>query len=437
MEKYFKTKPQLRSARLRTETIIFNNMKSLKFILVLFGIALVFSSCLKDHCQKNFRMFIPIYKSRAAVLQDVKLQGSQKIEKAGKIFSYGNYLFINDVDKGIHIIDNSNPAVPNKTGFLNIEGNLDLWVRNNLLYADCYDNLLVIDIHDMHNIQLLESLPNVFPQRDYNEAAIDASKGYVVGWQQRDTSVVINCDEKNNISMLGMKGAYVMDLGVTPGASFMPPSGVAGSLTRFNATGTYLYCVDNSNIHTFNIAQQKPTPVSDIAVSWGVETIYSFNNNLFLGTSSGVLIYSLSNPAIPAYINKMQHVRTCDPVITDGAYAFVTLRGGSACGGFANQMDVLDVKNIQNITLVKSYMLTNPYGLGMDNNYVFVCDEGYGIHIFDRLDVNLMNDKYKINIDHPRDIIVLNNTLLVLTDTKMVQYNYSDLNNIKMISEIN
>ncbi len=414
-------------------------MKSLKFSLLLVGFSLLFSNCIKDHCKQQIRMYFPVYKTREALLNGVKLLAPQAITKAGKIFSYANYLFINEIDKGIHVIDNTDPKNPVKIGFLTIEGNLDLWVKNNLLYADCYDNLLVLDISNIHSIIRVESLPEIFPQRSYNGANIDETKGYVVGWDQRDTSVAFDCNKGSDVYTLGgiMKASYSMEVGLASSSNFIPPSGVAGSLTRFNVTGNYLYCVDEGTIHSFNIAQQKPSKGADIAIGWGLETIFSFNNNLFIGTSTGVLIYSLSNPVIPAYVNKMQHVRTCDPVITDGEYAFLTLRGGSACGGFTNQLDVLNVKDLQNVSLIKSYALASPYGLGMDAKYLFVCDDGYGIRVFDRSDVLLMNEINKIVVEHPRDIIVLNNSLLVLTDTKMVQFDYSDIQNVKLVSQIN
>jgi hypothetical protein len=411
-------------------------MKPIKISILLLMISFTFTSCLKDHCKQKMKMFIPVYKSRDAVLRDVKLLASRSMEKPGKIFSYGNYLFINEIDKGIHIIDNSNPSSPAKIGFLNIAGNLDLWIKDNLLYADCYDNLLVLDISNIHNITLAESVPTVFRQREYDFNS-DLSKGYIVGWDERDTTLAMDCNNNGNVYMKeDVRGGVLLSASGS-GSSFTPPAGIAGSLTRFNITGNYLYCLDAGLLHTFNISARNPAKAADIDVSWNVETIYSFNNNLFIGTSNGVLIYSLSNPAAPSYVNKMEHVRTCDPVITDGHYAFLTLRGGSPCGGFTNQMDVLDVSNLQSVSLLKSYSLTSPYGLGMNSNYVFVCDDSYGIRVFDRGDVLQMNEISKVNADHPRDIILLSNVLLVITDTKMLQFDYSDIKNIKQISELN
>ena len=42
------------------------------------------------------------------------------IIESGKIYAYNNLVLVNDIDKGIHIIDNSNPAAPVKIAFIKI-----------------------------------------------------------------------------------------------------------------------------------------------------------------------------------------------------------------------------------------------------------------------------------------------------------------------------
>ena len=59
---------------------------------------------------------------------------------------YGNYIFLNEVNKGVHIIDNSNPAKPSIKAFINIPGNVDIAVKGSTLYADLFADLVVVDI---------------------------------------------------------------------------------------------------------------------------------------------------------------------------------------------------------------------------------------------------------------------------------------------------
>ena len=37
---------------------------------------------------------------------------------------------------------------------------------------------------------------------------------------------------------------------------------------------------------------------------------------------------------------------SCDPVVVQGDYAFVTLRGGTECQGFSNQLDIIDISTL-------------------------------------------------------------------------------------------
>jgi len=75
--------------------------------------------------------------------------------------------------------------------------------------------------------------------------------------------------------------------------------------------------------------------------------------------------------------------------------------------------------------------------LGMDLQYLYICDDGYGIRVYNRNDVSKMVEVSKITMDHPRDIIVLDHSLLVISDTNFIQYDASDINNIKQISILN
>jgi len=101
---------------------------------------------MKDKIQKTYPILSPIYKSKAEVYANIRSNPAQTIANPGKIFLYGNYIFLNDIDKGVHIIDNSNPSNPVQKAFINIPGNLDIAVKGNILYADLYTDLIVIDI---------------------------------------------------------------------------------------------------------------------------------------------------------------------------------------------------------------------------------------------------------------------------------------------------
>ncbi len=101
----------------------------------------VFSGCVKDTVKRtyNFTSYRPVYQAMAAVRASLKSEAPEPIQQPSKLFIRGRYIFLNDVNRGIHIIDNSNPAQPKNVAFIPIPGNVDLAVNGNTLYADLYE----------------------------------------------------------------------------------------------------------------------------------------------------------------------------------------------------------------------------------------------------------------------------------------------------------
>src|SRR6476661_2303126 len=126
--------------------------------------------CMKDSYEKSYSYtyYEPVYKTSAEVRAGIKNNAPQPIEKPGKIFVKGQYIFLGEVDKGIHLIDNSNPSQPRNIAFIDIPGNLDLTVKGNTLYADLYTDLVAIDITNPQQIAVKKIVDNIFPQRYYN-----------------------------------------------------------------------------------------------------------------------------------------------------------------------------------------------------------------------------------------------------------------------------
>ena len=114
----------------------------------------------------------------------------QPIVNAGKVLLYNNYLFLGEVNKGIHVIDVSDTLHPQKLSFLKIPGNKDLTAQSNRLFADNGPHLVILDISNIHQITLVNRQlqvfrPSEFYPQDYTgyfECA-DYEKGWVVSWE--------------------------------------------------------------------------------------------------------------------------------------------------------------------------------------------------------------------------------------------------------------
>ena len=159
-------------------------------------------------------------------------------------------------------------------------------------------------------------------------------------------------------------------------------------------------------------------------------------DKLFIGSQSGMFVYSISNPDNPVQTGQFNHVRSCDPVIADNKYAYVTLRSGTACQGFTNELDVLSLNNFMNPALLKVYNLTNPHGLSKDGTTLFICDGQAGLKIYDAADVMNLKMLKQIEGIETYDVIALNGNALVVAKDGLYQYDYSSLSNIKLLSKI-
>ena len=388
-------------------------------LLPLFALSLLLvpiSGCDKNSA-KLYLVYQPIYTSKAEVLASINGNPAQKVDSPGKVYLKGSYIFINDIDKGIHIIDNQNPSRPTQVAFLAIPGNQDIAVKGNTLYADMYDALLAIDISNPRHVRITKQLERTFPTRAYVNGYISSSDKVITGWTKKFVRQVPNTYPCANC---------VIDLAPAAFSSSSDAKGMAGSMARMVLIDDHMYALAES--HTLSVinldSQDQPSMGNTIMAGFDLETIYPFKNKLFLGSSSGVYIYDLSDPNNPVAQGMYAHGRACDPVITDGDYAYVTLHTGSACGGASNELDVLNVKDLHHPLPVKIYQMTRPMGLSKDGDLLFVCDKE-GVRVFDAHDPAALVQRAILGAADAYEAVAYNHHLLVTSSRGIYQYDYS------------
>jgi hypothetical protein len=398
------------------------------------------AGCVKDKYTHTYTFYTPVYKTTAEVRANIKSNKSREIERPGKLFIKGNYIFLNDIDKGIHILDNSSPANPKNVAFIDIPGNMDLAVKGNILYADLYTDLIAIDISNPLQVTVKSFIDNAFPFRMYSGGfAADRSK-IIVDWEKRDTTITFDGPGGNFWS--SCSGCVLEDMsrmsGLSPLSSqkAFSPFGMGGSMARFTIVNSHLYTVSNQSLDVFNISTpENPSFTSKVQLGWGIETIYPFKNKLFIGSVTGMFIYDISNPAQPSKQGQFNHVRRCDPVIAEDKYAYVTLRTGTGCPGSTNQLDVVDITDVFNPSLVKSYPMSNPHGLSKDGDLLFICDGKQGLKVYDASDPNNVSLLKHISGPDTYDVIAWNDVAIVSAADGLYQYDYSNVNDIKLLSK--
>ncbi|MBC7826697.1 MAG: hypothetical protein H7122_03040 [Chitinophagaceae bacterium] len=397
------------------------------------------AGCVKDNCTQTYSYFMPVYRTSAEVRANIKSNQPREIERPGKLFIKDNYIFLNEIDKGIHIIDNVNPSAPKNVAFIDIPGNMDLAVKGNILYADLYTDLLTIDITNPLKVVVKSIIDNAFPYRHYSGSFSADKQMIIVDWEKRDTTVSVDC-KGGRMSIWNCSNCMVFDaaLANSGGSSqkSTSPFGMGGSMARFTIVNSHLYTVSDQSLDVFSISNpQTPAFTSKLQLGWGIETIYPFKNKLFIGSNTGMFIYDITNPSQPSKQGSFTHVRTCDPVIADDKYAYITLRSGSTCQGFTNQLDVLNIEDIFHPTLVKSYPMTNPHGLSKDGDLLFICDGKQGLKVYNATNANSISLIKQIIGPETYDVIAWNDVAIVSAADGLYQYNYSDVNNIKLLSK--
>lgn len=162
-------------------------------------------------------------------------------------------------------------------------------------------------------------------------------------------------------------------------------SGAGGSTARFTINDNFLYVVDNTNLKAFDISNTNVAPVlkSTTNVGINIETIFPYQDKLFIGSSFSMHIYSLQNPEKPTRLAEAVYIvrMSCDPVVAKDSTAYATLNATGPCGGGLSQLVVYNIKDITRPVLQTTRSLLAPHGLGISDSALYVCD-AVGLNVY-------------------------------------------------------
>lgn len=154
------------------------------------SVVFLFSACIEENAYQKIgpvEGYKPVYAE--SFQQEVLFLAPRTIASPGKIYVFGNYLFVNEMLEGVHVINNTDPSNPINIAYIQIPGNVDIAVRENVLYADNYTDLVAIDMSDVNNPKVCDRETNVFNiMQNYPDMSgvyfecVDRSKGVVTGW---------------------------------------------------------------------------------------------------------------------------------------------------------------------------------------------------------------------------------------------------------------
>lgn len=425
-------------------------MKTTRYLFLALTFMLGFASACTDQVFETFNANSPVYLSYENLRSAVKMSSARDMNNPGKIYFKDQYIFINEKMQGIHVYDVNDPKNPVNKGFIEIPGNVDMAIKDNILYADSYIDLVAIDVSSFSAIKEVGRVQKVFPYTlpKYNEklplAKLDETKGVVTGWEEKTVRQEL---EQRYYPIYYRYESMTMDKGFSGlttanGSAGVGGSayGVGGSMARFGLFKNFLYVVNNNSLLTFKLnTNSDVTLLNTSYVSWNVETLFITDSHLFLGTQSGMIVESLEVPEMPAQIGTFSHFTACDPVVIKGDLAYVTLKGGTTCRGTVNQLDVIRMTNkYSKFTLLKSYPMYGPQGLGVDDDLLFICDGDAGLKIFNAADPLTISEHLIASFPsiNAYDVIPMNKYLFMIGDKGFMLYDYTNIQNIKQIGII-
>jgi hypothetical protein len=428
-----------------------------RLLFLVLAIPLLLGSC-TDKCEKTQI----VRRTRSITLSATEIRGQIKsvapipLEQPGKIYLKDHFLYINEIQKGIHVFDNSNPSNPRQVSFISIPGNGDLAIKGDILYADSYMDLVAIDISNPQQVLELSRHEASFTDGIFQGMgwSYNPSTGSV---QTQEAYFLEETFETNCEGVIPRRGGWFWDLpyygfaylnqalnsgGSYSGSAAQAESGGAGtggSMARFTLYDNYLYTIDQRKLHLFDVSNPtNPTFVKDLELGWGIETIFPYKTNLFIGTTTGMQILDNTNPADPTPLSTFTHARACDPVVVHNDIAYVTLRTGAACGGTQNRLELVDVSDLRRPSLIKSYEMQNPAGLSINYPTLYLCEGEHGLKVFDvsekfAVDKNLLAHRKGMEA---YDVIAMDKNIMMIGKDGLYQFNATDPKNMTQLSHI-
>ena len=419
-------------------------MKQTFFLITL--LALMITSC-EDRRLQTYRANVPIYMSYDELRTSIHVTTDEELVKPGKIYFKDQYMYINEYQKGIHVVDLSDPVNPEQKAFIKIPGNVDMAIKENILYADSYIDLVLIDISNPVQPKEINRVEEMFEyviptyDWDYPLDEIDQEKGVITRFEIKE----ITREVYNNpypwpvfydyVALESSSVRYNAPMGGA-GSAY----GVGGSMARFITYDDYLYTLESTyKLKSINISNIDQPLVKNEQSLWGnVETIFISGEHMYVGTSNGMHILSLQEPSVPNLLSTYQHMTVCDPVVVDGNRAYVTLRAGNMCGGTQNLLEVIDIADKYEPKRMVSYAMTEPYGLGIDGSTLFVCEGEHGLKVYEATDPYAItsNKIAEFSEIHAHDVIPLASFLFMIGDDGFYIYDYSNLNDISLLGTL-
>jgi len=361
-------------------------------LLSLLFLSLFYTSCTDDTgtVEVTYQEATAIYGDMEAIRNEALLEPAREIINPGKIFIGEEIVLIGEEGEGVHVINNHDRNNPITEAFINIPGNREFYVSDQFLYAESFYDMLKIDISNP-SLPIIVNRANNAIQDEFK----DNSGRTLIGFSYEEKSITLSDQDEFYEEIIGDQLVY-FDFGrnIIPNSAIPTSfagnsSAQSGTVNRITKNGDYVYVISNNNMIVLSDTDADFSQVNKMSdIKTDMETIFPYNNNLFVGSRSSMTIYSLNNATQPVELYDFDHATSCDPVLPHNNVAYITLRTAdfSECPGNINALVVLDVTNLSNPVELDEIAMNSPYGMTVIDDRLYVGEGENGLKVFNVTD---------------------------------------------------
>jgi len=363
-------------------------MKHLYFLSITILCSFFLFSCTNDSgtVTVNYLEATAIYGDMDAIRSIPLNEEGRTIEDPGKIFIGDDFVFIGEEGEGIHVINNQDRSAPVSAAFIHIPGNKEFYVLEGILYAESYYDMLKIDVSDPVNVQLLSRAKYAIQDEFKND------KGEtLVGFSYEEKTITLGEDDDFMNEIIEDQLVYydfaknVIPKSSVPSSFTGNSAQSIGTINRITKSNNHVYVVSNNNMIMLNDNDFESDVTRIENIKEEMETVFPYQNQLFVGSKSSMSIFDISNGNQPNEVYDFEHATSCDPVLPYNDIAYVTLRTAdfSQCPGNINALLVIDINDLSEPILTDEIQLASPYGMSVINDLLYVGNGVNGLSVFD------------------------------------------------------
>jgi len=268
---------------------------------------------------------------------------------------------------------------------MNIPGNKEFYVADDMIYAESVYDMLKINIEDRDSPFLDTRIENYLGSNLVNDEGES-----VIGFDTELVTLDVSDDERLFWEEVGNYDEVYYDYKQTViphsalPVSFAGNGASSGTVNRITKANGHVYMIHLDKMSIFD-DQNDFSYLRTNFQGWGMETIYPNEDQLFIGGRQTVSIYDISNPSTPQWRTEFTHGEACDPVFPFGDVAYVTLRSSAEdfCPGNDNSLLAIDISNLNSLNETKNIDMESPYGLTVIGDLLLVGEGANGLKVFD------------------------------------------------------